>query len=51
MRVEWDIKLGFKDVMIRPKRSNLKSRSEVDLKRTYCFKHSSMNWSGTPNSC
>ena len=31
MRIEMDIKLGFKDVMIRPKRSTLKSRSEVSL--------------------
>ena len=48
MRVEWDIKLGFKDVMIRPKRSNLSSRSKVDLQRTYKFKHSQVSWSGVP---
>lgn len=29
MRIESDIKLDFKDVLIRPKRSTLKSRSEV----------------------
>lgn len=29
MRIEHDIKLDFKDVLIRPKRSTLKSRSEV----------------------
>ncbi|SUH17742.1 GMP reductase [Salmonella enterica subsp. enterica] len=27
MRIEEDLKLGFKDVLIRPKRSTLKSRS------------------------
>lgn len=30
MRIEEGVKLGFKDVLIRPKRSTLKSRSEVD---------------------
>ena len=28
MRIEEDLKLGFKDVLIRPKRSTLKSRSD-----------------------
>ena len=37
MRIEYDIKLGFKDVMFRPKRSTLKSRSQVKLERTYRF--------------
>ena len=31
MRIEQDIKLDFKDVLIRPKRSTLTSRSEVDI--------------------
>ena len=35
MRIEYDIKLGFKDVMIRPKRSTLKSRSQVKLDREF----------------
>ena len=35
MRIEQDIKLDFKDVLIRPKRSTLTSRSEVDIARTY----------------
>jgi len=48
MRIEEDIKLGFKDVLIRPKRSTLKSRSEVELERTFTFKHSGLNWSGVP---
>lgn len=39
-RIEWEVKLGFKDVLIRPKRSTLKSRSEVDLRRTYKFRNS-----------
>ncbi|MDG3582247.1 GMP reductase [Galbibacter pacificus] len=48
MRIESDIKLGFKDVMIRPKRSTLKSRSDVSLEREFKFKHSSHIWSGIP---
>lgn len=48
MRIEEDLKLGFKDVLIRPKRSTLKSRSEVELERTYTFKHSGHQWSGVP---
>ena len=48
MRIEEDIKLGFKDVLIRPKRSTLKSRSQVDLIRHFSFKYSSNIWSGIP---
>ncbi|MBL91354.1 MAG: GMP reductase [Myxococcales bacterium] len=48
MRVESDIKLGFKDVLIRPKRSTLKSRSQVDLERTYRFYHADHEWTGIP---
>jgi GMP reductase len=48
MRVETDLKLGFKDVLIRPKRSTLKSRSLVELDRTFVFLHSKMQWKGVP---
>jgi GMP reductase len=48
MRIEDEVKLDFKDVLIRPKRSTLSSRKEVDLKRTYTFKHSKATWSGIP---
>jgi GMP reductase len=48
MHIESDIKLGFKDVMIRPKRSTLSSRSEVSLVRKYKFLHSSSGWEGIP---
>ncbi|MDV5138835.1 GMP reductase [Chimaeribacter arupi] len=48
MRIEEDIKLGFKDVLIRPKRSTLKSRSDVDLQRRFTFKHAGAAWSGVP---
>lgn len=48
MRIEQDIKLDFKDVLIRPKRSTLKSRAEVNLQREYKFKHSQLSWQGVP---
>jgi GMP reductase len=48
MRIEDEIKLDFKDVLIRPKRSTLSSRKEVDLSRTYKFKHSGHEWTGIP---
>ncbi len=48
MRIETDLKLGFKDVMIRPKRSTLSSRAQVDLERNFKFLHSSITWSGVP---
>jgi len=48
MRIEEDIKLDFKDVLIRPKRSTLRSRSEVSLEREYTFRHSSQKWAGVP---
>jgi GMP reductase len=48
MFLENDLKLGFSDVLIRPKRSNLKSRSQVDLQRTFKFLHSNHDWSGIP---
>lgn len=48
MRIETDLKLGFKDVMIRPKRSTLKSRSQVSLEREFKFMHSTASWNGVP---
>ena len=48
MRIEDEVKLDFRDVLIRPKRSTLSSRKEVDLNRTYKFKHSGSEWTGVP---
>lgn len=49
MIIENDVKLDFKDVLIRPKRSILKSRSEVNLHRSFKFKHNpNYNWNGVP---
>jgi GMP reductase len=48
VRIEDEIKLTFDDVLIRPKRSTLVSRSEVDLTRDFKFKYTSKTWSGVP---
>jgi GMP reductase len=39
MRIEEDVKLDYKDVLIRPKRSILSSRKEVDLNRKFKFRN------------
>lgn len=43
-----ELKLDFDDVLIRPKRSTLNSRSEVDLVRTFKFVHSTRELSCVP---
>ena len=49
MFIENEIKLDFKDVLIRPKRSTLTSRSQVNLIRNIKFKHNpDYEWSGIP---
>jgi GMP reductase len=48
MIIESDMKLDFSDVLIRPKRSTLGSRSEVDIDRTFRFLHSGSEWTGFP---
>uniref|UniRef100_A0A8C2S5R0 GMP reductase n=1 Tax=Capra hircus TaxID=9925 RepID=A0A8C2S5R0_CAPHI len=47
-RIDADLKLDFKDVLLRPKRSSLKSRAEVDLERTFTFRNSKQTYSGIP---
>ena len=48
MKIENSIYLDFNDVLIKPKRSNLGSRSEVILERTINFIHSKQSWTGIP---
>eukprot|EP00644_Phytophthora_capsici_P004846 jgi/Phyca11/502600/fgenesh2_kg.PHYCAscaffold_1_\ len=47
-RIETEVRLDFKDVLIRPKRSTLKSRSQVDVHREFRFRNSKRTWSGVP---
>lgn len=48
MRIENDVKLDFSDVLIRPKRSTLTSRKEVELERNFTFPHAEGTWTGIP---
>ena len=48
MRIEQDLKLDYKDVLFRPKRSKLASRRDVDLYRKSSFLHSHQVWEGVP---
>jgi len=47
-QIEFGHKLDFNNVLIRPKRSTIKSRSEVSLERDFKFKYSSNRWNGVP---
>ena len=47
MKILEDTKLDYSDVLIRPKRSVLESRKDVDLSRTFTFKNG-MKWTGVP---
>ena len=48
MRLDNEIKLDYKDVLIRPKRSTLKSRSQVRLERRFQFRNSKEEYEGVP---
>jgi GMP reductase len=48
MRIESGVKIGFNDVMIKPKKSMVISRSEVKLEREFHFLHSNYTWKGVP---
>jgi GMP reductase len=48
MKIETDTKLDFNNVLIRPKRSTVNSRTEVNLNRQFKFKYSTEKWDGVP---
>lgn len=48
MKIIQDVKLDFDDVLIRPKRSSLISRSDVSLSRSFTFMHSSRTMDCVP---
>ena len=48
MHIDQEIKIDFKDVLIRPKRSTLTSRSEVNISRDFVFRHSQAHYHGIP---
>ena len=45
---ENEIKLDFSDVLIKPQKSFLESRSDVNLEREFKFPHSNQVWKGIP---
>lgn len=48
MRIEEYVKLDFKDVLIRPKRSTLASRKNVDISRELSYKWAKGSFKGVP---
>ena len=48
IKVSDDTKLDFSDVLITPRRSGLKSRSEAVLEREVYFVNSDQTWKGVP---
>lgn len=40
MRINFDAKLNFEDVLLQPKRSTLSSRKDVDMTRNFTFRNS-----------
>jgi len=48
MRIDQDMKLDFKDVLFKPKRSKLESRRDVEMHRTFKFHNSGKEWTGIP---
>ena len=47
-KIEFEEKLDFNNVLIRPKRSIISSRSEVELNRKFKFKYSNKIWDNIP---
>ena len=48
MHIEESVKLDFKDVLIRPKRSTLTSRLDVDISREFISRNSHNTYRGIP---
>lgn len=48
MKIEITPKLDFNNVLIKPQRTTISSRSEVSLEREFAFQNSSNTWKGVP---
>tara|TARA_Y100001936_G_scaffold124956_1_gene122252 strand:+ start:2216 stop:3238 length:1023 start_codon:yes stop_codon:yes gene_type:complete len=48
MKIDYTPQLDFNNVLIRPKRTVLNSRSNVDMEREFKFPHSKQIWKGVP---
>ena len=47
-KIEYEELLDYSDVLIRPKRSTMKSRNDVEIERSFKFKWSKIEWKGVP---
>jgi len=48
MRIEEEIKLDYKDVLLKPKRSTLSSRRDVEMTRSFTFRNSGETYECCP---
>lgn len=48
MKLDLTPKLDFNNVLIKPQRTTISSRSEVSLERTFTFRNSTSSWRGVP---
>ncbi len=48
MKIDLTPKLDFNNVLIKPQRTTISSRSEVSLERNFTFKNSTSTWDGVP---
>ena len=48
MKIDFSQQLDFNNVLIRPQRTTISSRSEVSLERNFSFKNSNISWNGVP---
>ena len=42
MRLDTEIKLNYEDVLLKPKRSTLSSRRDVEMEREFLFRNSKL---------
>ena len=47
-KIKNEEKLDFANILIRPKRSFINSREDVNLTRSFKFEYSKIEWVGTP---
>ena len=48
MHLDTEIKLNYDDVLLKPKRSTLSSRRDVDMTRTFTFRNSKESYTCCP---
>ena len=48
MRLDTEIKLNYEDVLLKPKRSTLSSRRDVEMEREFVFRNSQLKYKCLP---